>query len=62
MQELLIRAREEQDLFWLSMGFESSDGEKDEDFNSKDDDREGSCISSVAGEEAESPRKDAEEE
>ncbi len=48
MQELLIRAREEQDLFWLSMGFESSDGEKDEDFNSKDDDREGSCISSLA--------------
>ena len=49
MQELLIRAKEEQDLFWLSMGFESSDGEKDEDFDSKDDDREGSCISSVAG-------------
>jgi hypothetical protein len=32
MKELLARAKEEQDLFWLSMGFCSSDGERDDDF------------------------------
>ncbi len=36
MHHLLERAKEEQDLFWLSMGFDSSDGEKDDDFNSND--------------------------
>lgn len=39
MHHLLERAKEEQDLFWLSMGFDSSDGEKDEDFDSKDGSR-----------------------
>ena len=38
MQELISRAKEDQELFWLSMGFFSSDGEKDEDFKSEDDD------------------------
>lgn len=32
MKELLARAKDEQDLFWLSMGFCSSDGERDDDF------------------------------
>ena len=33
MNELLARAKEDKDLFWLAMGFDSSDGEKDEDFS-----------------------------
>jgi hypothetical protein len=37
MQDLISRAKEDQELFWLSMGFFSSDGEKDEDFKSEDD-------------------------
>ena len=37
MQVLLERAKEEQDFFWLSMGFFSSDGEMDEDYNSVED-------------------------
>lgn len=36
MQVLLQRAKEEEDFFWLSMGFFSSDGEMDEDYNSRD--------------------------
>lgn len=35
MHHMLMRAEEEQDLFWLTMGFVSSEGEKDEDFNSE---------------------------
>lgn len=37
MHQMLMRAKEEQDLFWLSMGFDSSDGERDEDFNSHEE-------------------------
>lgn len=33
METLLWQAKEDKDLFWLSMGYFSSDGEKDEDFN-----------------------------
>jgi len=32
MNELIARAKREKDLFWLSMGFLSSDGERDDDF------------------------------
>lgn len=42
MNELLARAKEDKDLFWLAMGFDSSDGEKDEDFS-----QEQSSVSSV---------------
>ena len=40
MAELIRLAKEEEELFWLGQGFDSSDGERDEDFNSEDDDRE----------------------
>ena len=52
MQELILRAKEDQELFWLSMGFFSSDGEKDEDFKSEDDEEDNSDSSAEEEEEA----------
>ena len=52
MQELISRAKEDQELFWLSMGFFSSDGEKDEDFKSEDDEEDNSDSSAEEEEEA----------
>lgn len=36
MPTLIWQAKEEQDLFWFGHGYESSEGEADEDFNSKE--------------------------
>jgi len=36
MQELIMQAKEEDELFWLGQGYFSSDGEKDDSFNSKE--------------------------
>ena len=36
MPTLLWQAKEEQDLFWFGQGYESSEGEADEDFNSRE--------------------------
>jgi hypothetical protein len=33
---LIFQAKEEQDLFWFGEGFDSSEGELDDDFNSRE--------------------------
>jgi hypothetical protein len=57
---MLMRAEEEQDLFWLTMGFMSSEGEKDESFDSKqvsDSAREDSFDSDFGKDEEDSQKK-----
>ena len=60
MHHMLMRAEEEQDLFWLTMGFMSSEGEKDESFDSKqvsDSAREDSFDSDFGKDEEDSQKK-----
>ena len=37
MPGLILQAQEMEELFWLGMGYDSDDGEKDATFNSKDE-------------------------
>jgi hypothetical protein len=37
MPSLILQAQEMEELFWLGMGYDSDDGERDATFNSKDE-------------------------